>query len=183
MRVRVGQRPFQTVTPEKDHEPVAFARFDDDLGVADFFDFLREHQAKVFADSGVNAAGPAVGDDAFGVKRAEVGAGGHVARAEVQAQPERLDDATAYLELERIIAEQGQVARPAAGRDAGRDGKDPALGRVLAERVQVGSAGRFERRKIALVARGQVAQSIQDHQRQFGLGLERQFGVEAVEVH
>src|SRR5204863_5029801 len=64
VRVGVGQWTFQTFAAEQDDEPMAFARLDDDLGVADLFDFLREERAKLLANLGFNAAGAAVRDDA-----------------------------------------------------------------------------------------------------------------------
>ena len=81
MRVGVGQRPFQAFAAEDHHEAMALAGLDDDLGVAELLHLLRQQGAEFFADLGVNAAGAPVGDDAFGVERAEVGARRHVAGA------------------------------------------------------------------------------------------------------
>ena len=56
-----------------------------------------------------------------GVERAEVAAGRHVVSAQLEADARRLERAAADAILERIVAEQPQVPRPAAGRDARLD--------------------------------------------------------------
>ncbi len=59
------------------------------------------------------------------------------------AEAERLDDAAADLKFQRIVAEQAEVARPAAGRDAGRGGNHAALRGVFGELVEVRRARRL----------------------------------------
>src|SRR5206468_4261786 len=118
----VGQGTFQSPAPKDDHEPMALAGPDDDLGAADFLDFLGEQPAELLTGRGVDSAGAAVGDDAFGIECAEIGARGDIAGVQFQAEPERLDDAATDLKNEGIVAEQAQVSGPAARGDAGRDG-------------------------------------------------------------
>ena len=48
------------------------------------------------------------------VERAEVAADGHVVRLQLEADARRLEHAAADQVLERIVAEQAQVPRPAA---------------------------------------------------------------------
>jgi len=94
---------------------VFLAGLDDDFRVADLFDFGGEHGAQFLAGLGRNAAGAAVGDDALGIQRGEIGAGADVTMLEFHAQAERLDDAAAHLEFQRVIAEQAEVTRPLPG--------------------------------------------------------------------
>ena len=142
-----------------------FAGLDDDLRVADFFDFRGEHRAKLFASLGRDAAGAAVGDDAFGVERGEIGAGANVAGLQFHAEAERLDDAASDLKFQRIVAEQAEMSRPAAGRDAGRDGNHAALRGILRDLVEVWRVRRFERREIILFLRRDIAKAVEDDQR------------------
>ena len=53
-------------------------------------------------------------------------------------RPERFDHAATHCKLERIIAEQTEMAGTAAGRDARRDGNHASLRRILAQSVEVG---------------------------------------------
>ena len=152
-------------------------------GVAHFLHLLRQQRAQLLAHRRVNAPGAPVGDDAFGVERAEVGARRHVARPQFQAQAQRLDDAAAHLEFQRVVAKQAQVSRPAARSDARRNRDHPSLRRVFGQRIQVGGDRRFERREIALLARGDVAHAVQHHQRQLGGGLQSQFRIKSIQIH
>jgi hypothetical protein len=171
MRVGIGERPFQTLAAEDHHEPMALAGFDDDLGVADFLHLLRQQRAELLANLRVNTSGAAVGDNAFGVERAEVGARRHVAGPQFQAQPQRLDDAAAHLEFQWVVAEQAQVSRPAARSDARRNRDHPSLRRVFRQRIEVGGDRCFQRREIALLARGDVANAVQHNQRHLAVGF------------
>ena len=162
---------------------MALAGFDDHLGVADFLHLLRQQRAQLLANLRVNAPGAPVGDDAFGVERAEVGARRHVAGPQFQAQPQRLDDAAAHLELQRVVAKQAQVSRPAARSDARRNRDHPSLRRVFRQRIEVGGDRRFQRREIALLARGDVAHAVEHDQRHLGGGLQSQFRIKSIQVH
>ena len=98
------------------------------------------------ADLGADAARAPVGDAALRVDGAEVAARGDVARPQVELNAERLQHAAADLEANRIVAEEAEVPRPAARRDAGRDVAEQATGRLRGESGQVGHAGRLELR-------------------------------------
>ena len=145
--------------------------------VADFFHLRGEHLAQFLARFGRDASGAAVGDDALRVERGEIRAGANVAGLEFHAEAERLDDAAADLKFQRIIAEQAEMARPAAGRDAGRGGNHPALRGIPGEFVEVRRRGGLERRHVILLRRGDVAEAVEDDQRELGFGFERQFGI------
>ena len=68
-----------------------------------------------------DAAGAAVGDVAGGVEGAEIAADGHVLRPQLEAHAGGLQRPAADQVLDRIVAEQAQVSRPAAGRNARGD--------------------------------------------------------------
>src|SRR6266404_962756 len=102
MRIGVAQGPFESFTPENDHEPVAFARLDDDFSITELLDFGRQQGAKRLAYFRIDAAGPAVSNNAFVVQRAKIGAGGNVARLQGQPEPERLDHPATDLKFQRV---------------------------------------------------------------------------------
>src|SRR5665213_1697243 len=83
----------------------------------------------------------------------------------------------------RIIAEQPEMPRSAARRDSRADRHHAALCAVFGQGVEVGGFGGFERGEIILFPGGNVAQAIQNNQGQFGVGFDRQFCVERIEVH
>src|SRR5207244_1660943 len=139
VRIGVGQRAFESFAAKKNNETVAFARLDDHFRVTQLFDSLRQQIAQLLADGGFNTARAAVGHNAFAVERAEVCPRRDVARFQVEPKSERFDDAASDLKLERIVAEQRQVAGTPAGRDAGRDGSHPALRHAFEdEEVEIG---------------------------------------------
>jgi hypothetical protein len=183
MRIGVGERTFETFATEQDDETMAFARFNDDLGVADFFDLLGQQRTKFFAHRSVDATGTAIGDDAFFVEGAEIGARRDVACAKFQAEPERFDDAATDLKFERVVAKQPEVAGAAAGRDAGRDRNHAALGGIFGERVHVWSRCGFKRSEVVLVARSDVTEAVKDEKHEFGIRLQCQFGIESIKIH
>ena len=111
VRVGIGQRAFEALAAEHDDEAMFLAGLDDDLRVADLLDLGGEHGAELLAGLGRDAAGAAVGDDALGVERGEIGAGADIAGLEFHAQAERFDDAAADLEFERVVAEQARGGR------------------------------------------------------------------------
>ena len=73
-------------------------------------------------------ARPAIGDATLGVHRAEVPARRDVAGPEVEVDPQRLQHAPPHRVVERIVAEEAEVPRPAARRDSGPDVADQAAG-------------------------------------------------------
>ena len=105
VRVGIGQRAFEAFAAEDDDEAVFLAGLDDDLGVADLFDLGGEQGDHLFAGLGRDASGAAVGDDAFGIERGEIGAGADIAGFQFETEAEGLDDAAADLELERVVTE------------------------------------------------------------------------------
>ena len=174
-RVRVRQRAFQTRPAQDDHETMSLARLDDDLGVADFFDLAGEHAAQFLGDFRVNPSRAAVGHDTFGVQRAKIGAGGDIAGLQLHPQSERLNHAAPDRVFQRIIPEQPQMPRPAARSDARGDRNHAPLGADAGQRIEVRGAGRFERRHKILFRGGQIAQTVQHDEDDFGFGLDRQF--------
>jgi hypothetical protein len=81
------------------------------------------------------------------VQRAKIGAGGDIARLQLQPQAERLNHAAPHFIFQRIITEQPQMPRPAARRDARGDRDHAPLRADRGPGVQVGRAGRFQRRE------------------------------------
>src|SRR5256885_9365562 len=124
---------------------MTFARFDDHLSVANFFDPFREQRAELFADGSVDPTGAAICDDTLRVERAKVCAGSNVAGLEIDAEPERLDHSATDFKFEWIVAEEPKMSGTAARSDARRNRNHATLGRVLRERVEVRSGGCFER--------------------------------------
>ena len=184
VRIGVRERAFQTSAAKDDDETMFLAGLDDDLRVADFFDFGGEQRAKFLAGFRRDAAGAAVGDNALFVERAEIGARGHVAVLQFQAQAQRFNHAAAHLKFQRVVAEQPEMPRPAAGRDAGRGGNHAALRGILAQLVEVRRGGGFQRRQIKLLLRGQVAEAVEHDQHELGAsGFQCQFGIKRVQIH
>jgi hypothetical protein len=99
---------------------------------------------------------------------------------EFHAQAERLDDAAADLEFQRVIAEQAEVAGPAAGRDAGSGGNHAALRGVLGNLVEVRRRGGLEWRQVILFLRGDVAQAVEHDECELGVGFKCQFGIKRI---
>ena len=129
----------------------------------------------MLADRRSNATGTPIRDDALVVQGAEVGASGDVARTQFEAQSKGLNDTATDLKLQRVVAEEGEVARAAARRDTGKHGDHPALGGIFGQAVEVWGNGGFERREIALAADGDIADAVENDQGQFGIGLEGEF--------
>ena len=154
-----------------------FARFDNDLRVADFLNFRREQRNEFFARLGRNTSGTAVGDNAFGIKRRKISARADVAGFQFKTKAERFNDAATDLKFQRIVAEQAEMAGAAAGREAGRNGNHAALRGILRKLVEVGRVRGFERREIAGFLRRNVAESVENNQRVLGFGFKGQLGI------
>ncbi len=184
VRIGVGQRTFQTFAAEQDDEPMAFAGLDNDFGVADPSDLPRQERAQLLANLRFNAAGPPIRDDAFVIECAKIRARGDIPAPQSQPQSERLDDAAADLKFNRIIAEQREVARPAAGCDPGCDWNHAALCDTRGdERVDVRGFGGFQRREFILSSGGKVTEAVEHDEGEFRVGFESQIRIESVEVH
>ena len=75
------------------------------------------------------------------------------------------------------------MAGAAAGGDAGRGGNHAALRGILRELVEVRRRGGFERREVILFLRRDVAETVEDDQRELGFGLQCQFRIKCVQIH
>src|SRR5438105_1757783 len=84
----------------------------------------------------------------------------HRAGAEIELDPERLEDAAPDLVAERVVAEEPEAAGTAAGRDPRRHVADEAARRLGGERRQVGQARGLEFGAAGLGAR-QAAQAVE----------------------
>ena len=119
LRIGVGHVAAEPLAAEDDHEAVLLDRLDEHLDAGNLhLAELDGQRAALFAG---DAAGAAVGDVAGGVERAEVAADGHVLRPQLEADAGGLQRPAADQVLDRIVAEQAQVAGSAAGGDARRD--------------------------------------------------------------
>ena len=184
IRIGIGQRSFETGAAEDDHKPVLLARYDVHLGRAQLLDLAGQDSAETLAGLRRNAAGPAVRDDPLRVERAEVRPDGDVAALQMEPQTQGFDHPAADLELQRVVAEQGEVARTAARRNARRDRNHPALRDPAGdEGVEVGRPGGFQGREFALFLRGDVAQTVEHEQDEFRSGLDGEFRVQVVQFH
>ncbi len=90
------------------------------------------------------AARPTVGDAAFGVEGCNVGSGGDVPRLEHDLQPGGRQGTPAELELQRVVAEEAEVARSTSGGDSRTDRLDEPDGALGGQRIEVGGAGFFQ---------------------------------------
>ncbi len=105
------------------------------------------------------------------VKGREVSARGDVLGPEFEVDPQGGQYAPADPVLKRIVAEQRQMARTAARRDAGTDRfVEAALG-LLRQFVKVGRVRGFKRGLTAAARAGQAAHAVHDEHDNFGVGL------------
>ena len=91
-----------------------------------------------------------------------------------------LEDAPAELVLERIVAEEGQVGRPAARRDAHHDRIGDAADGAFRQRVEVRLAGRLE---LAPAVGGQAADPVHDQQDDLRIRLLAQLAGQVFPFH
>ena len=84
--------------------------------------------------------------------------------------------------FERVVAKQAQVARPAAGSDAGTDRNAAALHADFGQGIEVRRLGRFQLRLAARRQR-QAAQAVGDEHDDLRVVLDVQFAGEGVGVH
>ena len=159
LRVGVVHVAAEAFAAEDDHEAMLLHRLDEhlDAGNLHFAELDRQRSALFGGD----AAGAAVADVARGVERAEVAADGDVAFLQLEADAGGLERTAADQVLDRVVAEEAQVARSAAGRDAGKTGmllpQTPRAG----ERVEIRRFGGFELGQAARLLR-QAAKSVAD---------------------
>ena len=137
LRVGVVHGVAEAVAAD-DHDEAMFAhRLDEQFHAGDF-DLLQE-PAHGDAALGGRPAGAAVADLAGVIHRAEVAAHRHVARADLEVDAERLQDAAADAVLERVVTEQAQVAGAAAGRNSGQNRGAQAANALPGCFIQIGS--------------------------------------------
>ena len=120
-----------------------------------------------------DSPGPAVGDVAGLVDGAEVQPGGHVAVLQRELHAQGAEHAAADLVDQRVVAEQAQVPRPAAGRDAGGHRARAGRRRAAAgQGVEVGLLGLLQGGALAGVVA--VAQAVHHQQDDPLVVLDRQ---------
>jgi hypothetical protein len=177
--VRVRQRTRETLAAEDRDGPVLLLVHDEALDPVEVH-VLVQKPYQLLALLGGDAAGPAVGDLALLVLGGEVNAGGEVVLAEVEADAQSAEHAAADLEAQRVVAEEGKVAWPAAGAHPCGDGAREAEVRARGEGVQVRGVGGLKLR-LVLAARGvhrQTAQTVNDEQHDLRVRLDRQLAHE-----
>ena len=179
LRVGVVDVAPQAFAAEDDDQPIFLHRPDEDFdaGDGDFVEFFAEPLADVAGD----AAGAAVGDVAGGVDRAEVAADGDVVGAELEIDAEGFQDAAADDEFQRIVTEQAEMPRPAAGGDAGQHRDAQPQRSALGQRVQIRRVGGFEFGFAAGFQR-QPAESVADEQHDFGAVLAAELADEVLRI-
>jgi len=110
----------------------------------------------------------------------KIGARGHVAGLEGHAQAEGFDDAAADLEFNGIVAEQAEVARAAAGGDAGGDRDHASLSAApFDQAVQVRGFCGFQRRHVPIGGDCDVPHAVHDDEGDLRVCLQSQFRIEA----
>jgi hypothetical protein len=97
-------------------------------------------------DLGGDAPGAAVRDQAGAVHAAEVPARGHVARAQVELDPKPLEHSTSHQVLQRIVAKEPEVPRPAPRRDPRRHMPEQPTRPLSGKMIEIGDPGRLELR-------------------------------------
>src|SRR6185369_9205350 len=88
IRISVGQRAFQAFAAKHDHKTMLLACFDDDMSVADLFDFGSKHRAEALASFSRDTTGTTVRDDAFGINSGKIGARANIARFQIHSKAE-----------------------------------------------------------------------------------------------
>ena len=102
---------------------------------------------------GRGPAGAPVGNLPAGVQGAEVAADRDVLRANLKIDAQRFEDAPADPVLERVVAEQAQMPRPAARRVARQHRQTQAADALLGAPVEVRRARGFQLRLAARLQR------------------------------
>ena len=128
MRVGVRDVAAETFAAENDDETVFFHRLDEDFDARDFDVFEEFNDFDRFFRR--NAARATVGDEAVFVDRAEVATDADVVRADRERDAGGFENAATDLEDERIVTEEAEVARAAAGGNA-RENREGHTGNAL----------------------------------------------------
>ncbi len=127
------------------------------------------------------AAGAAVGDRPVGGERAQVAAGGDVARSQLEVEPGRAQRAAAQLEALGVVAEEPEMAGPRTRRDAGPDRLHEPGRPFGGEPVEVRRGRLLELG--AVLAVGVAAEAVHDDEQDLGVrGLDQRRDVHAITV-
>ena len=117
--------------------------------------------AEPLRDRSLDPARPPVHDDAV-PDCGEVASRRYVPRPEVHVEPQHFEYAPAYLELQGVVSEEAQVARPAAGRDADAHGDRAAEASPLhGQAVHIRLLRRLQGRHGGAVRVGDVAEAVE----------------------
>ena len=143
--VGLGYVLGNTLAPQPQHEAVVLNR-DDVQFHSGHFDAVQPF-AQGGAQFGGNAPGPAVNQVPVAVDGAEIAPGRHVAGLQRNVNTQRFQYATADEMLQGVVAEQGQVPRPASRRNARQHRGGQAAGAFPGHGVQVRHVGSFQFRK------------------------------------
>ena len=180
LRIGVGHVAAQALAAEDDAETVLLDRLDKDLDAGDL------HFAKFDGQRGAllagNAAGAAVGDVAGRIERDKIATHGNVLGPQLEAHAGRLQGPAADRILQRIVAEQAQVSRAAAGGNAGQNGNRTAQRADLRQGVQVGRLGGLQLGRSARLQR-QSAQAVGHQEHDLGVVLDLQFANQLLDFH
>jgi hypothetical protein len=159
LRIGVVDRVAESFAAEDDHETVLPHRLDEHFHAGNL-DRLQQ-RAHLDAALGRRPAGAAVADLARLVDRAEVAADGDVLGPDLEVDAQRFEDAAADAVLERVVAEQAEVAGAAAGGDARQDRDAHAADAFAGQRVEVRRPRRLEFRLAVRLDR-QAAQAVRN---------------------
>ena len=163
---------------------MALARLDPYCRVVQTLDSLPEQIAQTAALFIRGPSGAAIGDVAVGVGGREVSARRDLVRSEVEVEPQGLQNATAdvVLRVGRVVAEERQVRRAAAGRDPLCHRDDSAQRRARRHGVEVGDPRRLQG---GCRLRGglDVADAVEHQQDDLGIGRPGQPGEELRVAH
>ena len=170
LRERVAERSVAVERAQHEHEAV-LAHLADECLVARELD-AGEALGDLGRDLGRHAPRAPVGDVAVGVDGAEIAACGEVVRAEREIDAGGLQHPAADLDLKWIVAEEAEVARPRAGRDAVPHGYRLPDHAVHGQAVEVEAVSRL---KLGAAARTwQPAEAIEDAQHDLAVGRDRE---------
>ena len=179
LRIGVGQGVGKPGCPEAGDEAVFLSGKEGDFRVGRFCPAGVDFGADPFAFARRNPAGPPVGDQAV-FQRGEVSPGDEVALLHFDIRTQGFQDAPTEPVAERIVAEEGQVGRPAAGRDAHPDGVGHPAAALLGQPVEIRGPRGFQFRPAVL---RQAAQPVDDEKDDFRIGGEGQFPGHFFPVH
>src|SRR4029453_13542727 len=121
------QSPGEALASQHEDEAMLLDGLDDELDPVDLD--RTQPVAELDAELGGDAAGAPVGDPPVGVHGAEVAPCRPVPPLEMEVGAEGLEQGPAHWMLQRIVAEEPEVARSAPRGDAGTDMAEETAGR------------------------------------------------------